>query len=93
MPAGSTRVHGQGAVGAWRCRAGLGASAEYGLVFYPGEAELFNRRALLTLLNKAISNAQRTQTTLPVLVMDLDHFKKVNDSWGHRAGDDVLRQL
>lgn len=54
---------------------------------------MFNRRAFLTLLDKAISNAQRTQTMLPVLVMDLDHFKKVNDSWGHRAGDDVLRQL
>ena len=86
-------MHGTGALGARCCRTGLGASAEYGLVFYPGEAELFNRRAFLTLLNKAISNAQRTQTTLPVLVMDLDHFKKVNDSWGHRAGDDVLRQL
>ncbi len=54
---------------------------------------VFNRRAFLTLLDKAISNAQRTQTTLPVLVMDLDHFKKVNDSWGHRAGDDVLRHF
>ena len=54
---------------------------------------MFNRRAFLTLLDKAISNAQRTQTMLPLLVMDLDHFKKVNDSWGHRAGDDVLRHF
>lgn len=54
---------------------------------------VFNRRAFLTLLEKSISNAQRTQTMLPVLVMDLDHFKKVNDSWGHRAGDDVLRHF
>ena len=90
---GAREYMGRAPLGAWRCRSGLGASAEYGLVFYPGEAELFNRRAFLTLLDKAISNAQRTQTTLPVLVMDLDHFKKVNDSWGHRAGDDVLRQL
>lgn len=54
---------------------------------------VFNRRAFLTLLDKAISNALRTQTTLPVLVMDLDHFKKVNDSLGRRAGDDVLRHF
>ena len=54
---------------------------------------VFNRRAVLTLLDKAISNAQRTQTTLPVLVTDLDQFKKVHDSWGHRAGDDVLRHF
>lgn len=54
---------------------------------------VFNRRAFLTLLDKAISSAQRTQSDLPVLVMDLDHFKKINDTWGHRAGDDVLRHF
>lgn len=54
---------------------------------------VFNRRAFLTLLDKAISSAQRTQKPLPVLVLDLDHFKQINDTRGHQGGDDVLRHF
>lgn len=54
---------------------------------------VFNRRAFLTLLEKAISGAHRTQSDLSVLAIDLDHFKKVNDTWGHKGGDDVLRHF
>ena len=52
---------------------------------------VFNRRAFLTLLGKAISSAQRTQKPLPVLVLDLDHFKQINDTRGNQGGDNVLR--
>lgn len=54
---------------------------------------VFNRRAFLTLLDKALSQARRTQSELHVLVIDLDHFKRINDTWGHKCGDDVLRHF
>ena len=54
---------------------------------------VFNRRAFLTLLDKALSQARRTESELHVLVIDLDHFKRINDTWGHKCGDDVLRHF
>lgn len=54
---------------------------------------IFNRRAFFTLLNKALHQAQRSGAGLAVLVVDLDHFKKINDSCGHQGGDEVLRHF
>lgn len=52
--------------------------------------KLYNRRYLDETLARECSRAQRNNKSLSVLVMDIDHFKKVNDTYGHDAGDAVL---
>jgi diguanylate cyclase (GGDEF)-like protein len=54
---------------------------------------LSNRRAFEVLLRKAVSHARRHGETISVLMMDIDHFKRRNDTWGHAAGDEVLQRL
>lgn len=58
-----------------------------------GLTGLLNRRALAELGVSTVAAARRYGDQLQVLMFDIDHFKKVNDSLGHAVGDEVLRQL
>lgn len=51
-----------------------------------------NRRALDAALLREVERAVRQAQPLSLLILDLDHFKRVNDRWGHEAGDRVLAQ-
>jgi two-component system cell cycle response regulator len=53
---------------------------------------LLNRGAVLESLTREIDRAQREGRDLALLLADLDHFKTVNDTFGHDGGDEVLRQ-
>ena len=53
---------------------------------------LWNRRGMVDVLGMELSRADREGSSLAVLVIDIDHFKQVNDVHGHAVGDEVLRE-
>lgn len=53
---------------------------------------LYNRRFALPQLSKIAAHAEETQTSFAVMLADLDHFKQINDCYGHMAGDAVLTE-
>jgi len=58
-----------------------------------GLTKLFNKRYLMDRLDSELRFAQRHEVSLSLLMLDIDHFKKVNDGHGHLAGDAVLAHL
>lgn len=58
-----------------------------------GLTGLFNRRYLDSLLQRELQRTTRYKTPLGVVLLDLDHFKQINDRYGHQTGDEVLRNV
>ena len=57
-----------------------------------GLTALWNRTSILEILDREIARSERESSPLAVLMADLDHFKRINDTYGHLAGDAVLRE-
>jgi two-component system cell cycle response regulator len=64
-----------------------------GLVMFDELTGLRNRRATLLELDTMIATARRHERPLAALMIDIDRFKAINDTHGHRAGDEVLRKV
>ncbi len=63
------------------------------LAYLDGLTGAFNRRVFERRIEEEIDRANRYSTALSVLMVDVDHFKAVNDEFGHLLGDEVLRQI
>lgn len=56
-----------------------------------GLTSLWNRKAIMDILERELLRADRDRQSIGLIMIDVDHFKKINDSRGHVAGDEVLR--
>ena len=65
----------------------------YRLTITDGLTEIYNKRAFLENLEREFNRSQRYNRPLSLIIFDIDHFKRVNDTYGHLTGDYVLKHL
>ena len=63
------------------------------LAYIDGLTGIFNRRFFEMRINEEVERARRYSTGVSVIIADIDHFKRLNDEFGHLLGDEVLRQV
>lgn len=63
------------------------------LATHDGLTDCLNRSAAIALLDNTLQRAHRTVEATSLVMLDLDHFKNINDRYGHRTGDEVLRRF
>ena len=66
---------------------------QYKLATTDGLTELYNHRYFQEQLQNQISHSQRYEVPLSLIIIDIDFFKKFNDTYGHQSGDAVLKQV
>lgn len=66
---------------------------QYRLATTDGLTELYNHRYFQEQMKRQIDNSKRYETEFSMIILDIDFFKKFNDTFGHQAGDAVLRQV
>jgi two-component system cell cycle response regulator len=65
----------------------------YRLMTVDGLTQLYNRRYFLESLEREFARSKRYKNPFALVMVDVDHFKKINDRFGHQAGDTVLRRI
>ncbi len=65
----------------------------YRLTIIDGLTQVFNKRYLLEFLDREMARCLRHGRALSLVILDIDHFKAINDTYGHLAGDYVLREM
>lgn len=66
---------------------------QHDLATHDGLTGVYNRHALMEALERTCSQSVRDKQSMAVVMIDIDHFKRVNDRYGHLAGDEVLREV